>query len=115
VVGGVFQGNAAQAQTQLSFTHKEFKLPEGTFIGMVKEGKFRRLVPKQPMPLPIRLTTIQMQEARPVESGELDLSPYEGKAIMVTGHDGGNWIYRAAVLDSGGPLLTVITQKVFNN
>lgn len=115
VASGVFFNNTLSAQNQLSFTHKDFKLPEGTIIGTVEKGKFYPLFPKQPMPMPIRLTTISMQEARPVESGELDLIPYEGKAVMVSGHDGGSWIYRAQIADSGGPLITALVKKIFTN
>ncbi len=85
------------------------------FLGLVKGGKFHILHPASQLPLTgsARLTQIQMQEARPPDSAEIDLTPYEGKAIMVTGHDGGGWIYRAAVVDSGGPIVTALVEKVF--
>lgn len=115
LASGVIFTNELSAQTQLSFTHKEFTLPEGTLIGIVEKGKFLPLFPKQPMTMPIRLTGIHMQEARPVESGELDLSSYEGKAVMISGHDGGSWVYGAAIVDSGGPLITALVKKMFTN
>jgi hypothetical protein len=59
------------------------------------------------------LTRIQMQEARPPETEELNLTEHEGQAIMVRGHDGGGWIYSAEVIDQAGPILTMVVQQVF--
>jgi len=94
---------------------QEYLLKENLFIGIVKNGKFHLLAPRPSSPLSaaIRLTGIQMQEARPPESDELNLEKYEGKTVMVHGHDGGGWIYRAEVVDSGGPLVTALAVKVF--
>jgi hypothetical protein len=94
---------------------QEYLLKESLFIGIVKSGKFHLLAPRSSSPLTaaIRLTGMQMQEARPPESAELNLEKYEGKAVMVHGHDGGGWIYQAAVVDSGGPLVTALAVKVF--
>ena len=86
---------------------------EQLFIGIVENGKFKQLSPK-PAPLgEVRLTSIQMQESRPPESGELNLSEYEGNAIAVQGY-GGSWIYSAKVIDSGGPIVTALVKKVFS-
>ncbi len=46
-----------------------------------------------------------MSAAIPPEAGELDLSLYEGKVIVVQGHDGGGWIYSASVVEVAPPLL----------
>jgi hypothetical protein len=54
-----------------------------------------------------------MAASVPPETAELDLSVYEGKAIMVHGHDGGGWIYSAMVIDQAGPILTAVVRKVF--
>ena len=85
---------------------------EQIFIGIVEKGKFKLVVPKPSPLVEVRLTSIQMQEARPPESGELDLSEYEGNAIAVQGY-GGSWIYSAKVIDSGGPIVTALVKKVF--
>jgi hypothetical protein len=61
------------------------------------------------------LTRIQMQEARPPETEELNLTEYEGQAILVRGHDGGGWIYSAEVIDQAGPILTAVVQHVFGS
>jgi hypothetical protein len=105
-----------QAKAQKSAGIREYLLKESLFIGVVKEGKFHLLAPQPSSPLTaaIRLTGIQMQEAQPPESKELNLEKYEGKAVMVHGHDGGGWIYQAAIVDSGGPLLTALAMKVFS-
>jgi hypothetical protein len=87
----------------------------GFFVGVVETGKFRLLAPQTGIPLELRLTLIQMQEARPPETGELDLFPYEGQAVMVSGHSSGGWIYRANILDSAGPLLTLLVLEVFRD
>lgn len=110
----VLQGTPVEAQNKMNFTAKAFKLPDGIFIGIAKNGKLHLIVPKVEINIPVRLTGIQMQEARSAQSAEVDLTPYEGKAVMVSGYDGGSWIYQAEVLDSGGPLLTAVVQKVFS-
>lgn len=59
------------------------------------------------------MNTIQMQESVPPGTGEIDLSPCGGQAIPVSGHDRGNWIHLAAVIDQAGPLLTARVQQGF--
>jgi hypothetical protein len=84
------------------------------FLGIVQNGEFTPLVPDPgPISVPIRLTGISMQESVPPESKELDLTEYEGKAIMVRGYGGGGWIYSAEVIDQAGPILTAVVQQVF--
>ena len=113
VAVGLFNTTPVNAQQMLSFTAKEFKLPEGHFIGIVEKGKLLIIAPRPPMQIPVRLTTIQMQEARAVEGGEIDLTPFEGNAVMITGYNGGPWIYNAVIKDKGGPLLTILVKKIF--
>ena len=104
----------APAKTGQAAGIQEYLLKENLFIGIVKSGRFHLLAPRSSSlsTVGIRLTGIQMQEARTPESAELNLEKYEGKAVMVHGHDGGGWIYRAAVVDSGGPLVTALVMKV---
>ncbi len=111
---GFFQGSPATAQGLAAGFQTEFTLPDGTFIGVVTEGKLQIIVPKPAFMMPVRLTQIQMQEARPVESAEINLQEYEGKSIMFTGYHGGTWIYGTKIIDHGGPLLTALIKKVFN-
>jgi hypothetical protein len=122
VSNSIFSGVSAAAQEQVPVKTardvgiQEYLLKENLFIGIVKRGRFHLLAPRSSSPLAagIRLTGIQMQEARPPESAELNLEKYEGKAVMVHGHDGGGWIYRAAVVDSGGPLMTILVLNTFS-
>ncbi len=81
--------------------------PQGdeVFLGVVEDGLFNLLAPCTPLGCFARLTSISMTAAIPPEAGELDLSPYEGKVIVVQGHDGGGWIYSASVVEVAPPLL----------
>jgi hypothetical protein len=83
------------------------------FLGIVQNRQFHPLGSKFPLGSSIRLTHIQMQTAMSPESGELDLTQYEGSAIMVQGHSGGGWIYTAQIIDKAGPILTAVVKRVF--
>ena len=84
------------------------------FLGTVQFGHFQILTPDHAAGDSVRLTGIQMQEARPPESRELDLTEYEGQAIMVRGHYGGDWMFSAEVIDQAGPILTAVVTHVFS-
>ena len=82
-------------------------------IGLVRDGRFILLGPRPVLGGSVRLTSIPMQAAQPPDSAELDLTGYEGRAIMVSGHDGGGWIYSARVISMAGPILTAVVEQVF--
>jgi hypothetical protein len=84
------------------------------FLGIVKNSRLQLLQPENLTGTSVRLTRIQMQEARSPESAELDLTEYEGKAIMVQGRESGEWIYASEVIDQVGPIFTVLVQKLFS-
>jgi hypothetical protein len=85
---------------------------EEQLLGLVQDGKFMPL--NSSFALPIRLTSIQMMEARSPESGELNLTGFEGEVIMVSGRGGGGgWVYSARVIDRAGPILTAVALRVF--
>jgi hypothetical protein len=84
------------------------------FLGIVKNGQLRLLQPEYLAGTTVRLTGIQMQTAVSPDIAELDLSKYEGKAIMVRGHESSEWIYSAEVIDQVGPILTAVVQKLFS-
>ena len=88
------------------------RIANPTFVGVVEDGAFRIVLPKSDLSGGIRYTSIAMQEARSPESGELDLSKYEGRAIAIQGHDGGGWIYSARVVDTGGPIVTALVRQI---
>jgi hypothetical protein len=83
------------------------------FLGMVQLGRFQILSPSHAVGEAVRLTGIQMQEAVPPETREIDLTQYEGSALMVSGHYGGGWIYAARIVESAGPILTAVVMQVF--
>ena len=83
------------------------------FLSIVEKGNFRILSPT-PSLVPVRLTGIPMQAAVSPEVEELDLTQYEGTAIMVCGHNGSGWIYSARVIDRAGPILTAVVLEVFD-
>lgn len=83
------------------------------FLGIVQNGRFQHLAPHRALGGSVRLTSMPMQAAQTPESAELDLAEYEGKAIMVRGHGGGDWIYSAEVIDQAGPILTAVVRKAF--
>jgi len=87
------------------------------FLGIVQGGRFSILMPR-PQCCTVRLTRI----AKPasiaeelVASHEINLSEYEGKAIMVNGalpeHKG--WLYEANVIDQASPILTAVVEELF--
>lgn len=83
------------------------------FLGIVQNGAFQCLSPGHSAGGFCRLTRIAKPESVPPEHKELDLTEYEGKAIMVYGHNGGGWIYSAEVIEQAGPILTAVVQKIF--
>ncbi len=83
------------------------------YIGIVADGKLRLLSPRPALPGEVRLTSIAVQEAVPPETRELNLAEYEGSAIAVQGNDQGGWIYSAKVVETGGPMVTALAQRVF--
>ena len=85
-----------------------------TIIGIIENGKFRRLWPKPAsMEDGARLTSIQPMQAILPENGELDLSEHEGKIIAVRGDDQGDWVYSTEVIDTGGAIAKTLASKVF--
>jgi hypothetical protein len=87
------------------------------FLGIVQDGRFSILMPR-PQCCTVKLTRI----ARPasiaeelVATHEIDLTEYEGKAIMVSGvlpeHRG--WLYEANVIDQAGSVLTEVVKEIF--
>lgn len=73
-------------------------------LGSVRDGVFHAYGPGGAA-APFRLTAIQRQEARSVESGALDLAPLDGRLILVQGVPEGGWIYEATVVETSGPLI----------
>ncbi len=79
-------------------------------IGIVKLGKLEVLFPRNHPTGLMELTTIARQESRSPESGALDLRQHSGRVIMVEGIPDSGWLYEAHIVDSGGPLLTMLSR-----
>jgi hypothetical protein len=87
-----------------------YLLTQSEVVGIVKNGIFIEAETK----IPLKLTDVHMQEARTPESGLLNLTQYEGKAIMVsTQRADGEWVWGAEVTEVASPLLTKVIKKVF--
>ena len=79
-------------------------------LGWVKNGTFIAADTKQSY----RLTSIRMMVSRSPEDGLVDLSEYEGKAIMTTCEKrGSSWLYNAGISDVASPILSVLVEKFF--
>jgi hypothetical protein len=83
-----------------------------TILGLVREGQFRLSVPTGRELSHARLTGMQPEAGQPPETSEIDLTPYEGRAIMVRGFDLGAWIYAAEIIDTAGPILTAVVERL---
>jgi len=88
------------------------------FLGIVEGGRFIILAPQEDFCCPIRLTKVlepSPLSEHAVTSHEIDLSEYEGKALMVCGHlpEEKNWIYGAEVIDQAGPIMAAMVQQMF--
>jgi hypothetical protein len=82
-------------------------MQEGNIIGLVREGKFFPMDKKDS----VNVTEMSMAEAS--EITPMNLAEYEGKVIMISGHESGNWIYSAKIEDIANPILSAVTMKVF--
>ncbi len=87
------------------------------FLGIVQGGRFSILMPR-PQCCTVRLTRISKPASiaeELVASHEINLTEYEGKAIMVNGvlpeHKG--WLYEANVVDQASPILTAVVEELF--
>lgn len=87
------------------------------FLGLVENGRFSILMPR-PQCCTVKLTRIVKPASISEDltaSHEINLSEYEGKAIMVTGvlpeHRG--WLYEANVIDQASSILTEVVKELF--
>lgn len=105
---------AMGSDSQQNVSNQGLQDLDGTkILGIVHDGKFMPLENRSDISSPLRLTSIRIMEARTPESGELNLTAYEGAAIMVSGRPNGDWLFSAEVLDHAGPILTAVALKVF--
>ncbi|MGB7570213.1 MAG: hypothetical protein WBL87_00490 [Methanothrix sp.] len=84
------------------------------FLCIVKDGKITVLLPESEAGNVVRLTEMPMQAAIAPEVQEISVKKHEGKTIMVEGRSSGGWIYSAELIDTAGPILSALVQKVFS-
>jgi hypothetical protein len=83
-------------------------------LGIVRDKQLRRLTPIRDLGLGCRLSREAANAAAP-ERGEIDLSRYEGSAILVEGEPRDFWVYSASVIEQGGPIVTELVQYVLGD
>jgi len=102
--------NSINDENSVNTDKINYLLTQKEILGIVKNGTFMEVETK----LPLKLTDVFMQEARSPESGLLNLTQYEGKAIMVlTQRADGEWVWGADVNEVAGPILTKVIKKAF--
>ena len=84
------------------------------FLCVVKDGKITVLLPESQAGKVVRLTEMPMQAAIAPEVQEISVKKQEGKTIMVEGRPSDGWIYSAELIDTAGPILSALVQKVFS-
>lgn len=87
------------------------------FLGLVENGEFRILEPKEHC-CTVRLTKLikpKLLDEATIEKHQIDLSEDEGMAIMVEGGLGKEelWVYEAKVTDRAGPIISAVVRKIF--
>lgn len=84
------------------------------FLGIVDSNKFQPLETDSSLDSSVRLTRISVVAGASPASDEIDLTEYDGNAIMVEGTPSGEWIFDAEVVDKAGPILTEVVRRVFS-
>lgn len=85
------------------------------FLGIVRGGALLTLASeKASAPASLRLTSLTLDDERAPESGELDLAPYEGLALLVRGVEREAWVYSAVVVEQANLILSAVVRQVFD-
>lgn len=87
------------------------------FLGLVENGEFRILEPKEHC-CTVKLTQLikpSLLDEAAIEKHQIDLSKDEGMAIMVEGSLAKEelWVFEAKVTDRAGPILSAVVRKLF--
>ena len=80
-------------------------------IGIVKDGSFIVAETNETK----KLTSIGLVDAVTPESGLINLTQYEGKAILVSSPQisDNDWIFGATIIDIADPIVTKLVKEVF--
>jgi hypothetical protein len=81
-------------------------------MGLVRQGELVLSVPSGRLESSVRLTRTPSHAAEAAKAEEIDLSQYEGRALMVRGDDQGRWIHSAEVVDVAGPILSAVVERL---
>ena len=84
------------------------------YLGLVKNGRLKLLLPESEAKHGVRLTEMPMQASIRPEEQEIAIKKHEGKAVMVLGRLSGDWIYSAEIIELAGPILTALVKKMFS-
>jgi hypothetical protein len=88
----------------------EFEEDKNEIIGLVENGNFIDADSKKIL----KLTRAHIMEAITPDAKQIDLTDYEGKAILVSFRQiDDEWVYAAAITDVADPILTKVIKKVF--
>ena len=88
----------------------EFEEDKNEIIGLVENGNFIDTESKKIL----KLTRAHIMEAITPEAKQIDLTDYEGKAILVSFRQiDEEWIWAAAITDAADPILTKVIKKVY--
>lgn len=81
-------------------------------LGIIKDGSFIVAETNETK----KLTSVGIVEATTPESGLINLTQYEGKAVLVSAQQTSDdeWIWGATIIDTAEPIVTKLIKKVFN-
>lgn len=82
-------------------------------LGVVQGGLFRRLTPIRDPGGGCRLTRAKAKDkAKSVDAKAIDLSPYEGTALLIEGRNQDMWVFDVDIIERAGPILSGLVQHV---
>jgi len=86
--------------------------PKHQYLGIVKAGRFKLLIPESVAGSYRRLTTLRTLEAQPPELGEVHLDEHDGQAVLVSGYADEVWIWSAEVVEVASAILTILIKQM---
>jgi hypothetical protein len=87
------------------------------FVGSVKDGLFHPMTPSHARGQALKLTTAGVTEKIAPEARQIDLEPYNGSILRVTGQHENDWIYSATILEQveADSILSVVARQVLGD
>lgn len=80
-------------------------------LGVVKNGTFIIAESREPK----KLTSVGIVQAAPPETGLINVTQYEGKALLVSSKQMDNkWIWGASIVEIADPVLTKLVEKIYS-